>query len=79
MAQTQCHIKAGNTVPMEFKSGTQSIRMRVLVREDRPQELTFELVEIDNDDRNRLRRPLVGLQSQERREAPVPVFSSARL
>jgi hypothetical protein len=79
MAQTQCHIKAGNTVPMEFKSGTQSIRMRVLVREARPQELTFELVEIDNDDRNRLRRPLVGLQSQERREAPVPVFSSARL
>jgi hypothetical protein len=65
VAQTQCHIKPGNTVPMEFKSGTQSIHTRVLVREARPQELNFELVEIGNDDRSRLRRPLASLHSKE--------------
>ncbi len=65
MAQTQCQIKPGNTVPMDFKTGGMSIRARVLVREARPQELSFELVEIDNDDRSRLRRPLLGLHSRD--------------
>ncbi len=59
-AQSQCHIKPGSTVPLEFDSGLRRIRARVLVREARPQELTFELIQIDHQDRSRWRRPLLG-------------------
>jgi len=79
LAQTKCHIKPGNTVPMEFKSGVQSIHTRVLVREAGPQELTFELVEIDHQDRNRLRRPLMGLHSQVNWNSAAPVVTPARM
>jgi hypothetical protein len=65
VAQSQCHIKPGSTVPLEFKGGMQTIRARVLVREARPQELSFELVQIAHEDRSRWRRPLVKLSSQE--------------
>ena len=65
MARSQCHIKPGSTVPLEFQSGLHRIHARVLVREARPQELTFELVRIGHEDRSRLRRPLVGLHSKE--------------
>jgi hypothetical protein len=61
VARSQCHIKPGTTVPLEFNR----IRANVLVREARPQELTFELVTIAHEDRARLRRPLLGLQSKE--------------
>jgi len=61
MAEAKCQIKPGSTVPMDFKTGTSSIHTRVLVREARTQELSFELVEIDNNDRGRLRRPLADL------------------
>jgi hypothetical protein len=79
VAQAKCQIKAGNTVPMEFRSGAQSIRTRVLVREARPQELTFELVEIDNDDRNRLRRPLTGIHSNDNWRPGTLLTGTARL
>ena len=79
MAQSKCQIKPGNTVPMEFKSGVQSIHTRVLVREAGPQELTFELVQIDNENRGRLRRPLTGLHSQGGWKSAAPVVSTARL
>ena len=65
VARSQCHIKPGSTVPLEFQSGMHRIHARVLVREARPQELTFELVQIAHEDRNRLRRPLAGLHSKE--------------
>jgi hypothetical protein len=65
VAQSQCHIKPGSAVPLEFRSGRHSIHARVLVREARPQELTFELIEIGHQDRNNLRRPLAGLYSKE--------------
>jgi hypothetical protein len=65
VAQSQCHVKPGSAVPLELKSGMHSIHARVLVREARPQELTFELVQIDHENRSRLRRPLVGLHSKE--------------
>jgi len=65
VAKSQCHIKPGTTVPLEFKPGYTTIRARVLVREARPQELTFELVKIGHLDRGRLRRPLTGLYSKE--------------
>jgi hypothetical protein len=64
VARSQCHIKPGNSVSLEFKSGMTHIHADVLVREARPQELTFELVNIGLEDRNKLRRPLVGLQSK---------------
>jgi hypothetical protein len=65
VARSQCHIKPGGTVPLEFQSGLRRVHARVLVREARPQELTFELVRIGHDDRSRLRRSLVGLYSKE--------------
>jgi hypothetical protein len=65
VAQSKCHIKPGSTVPLELTSGMHSIHARVLVREARPQELTFEMVEIGHQDRNRLRRPLASLSSGE--------------
>ncbi len=64
VAETPCQIKAGNTVRLELRSGIKSIRTRVLIREARPKELTFELVEIGEEDRGRLRRPLTGLHSK---------------
>ena len=65
VAKSQCHIKPGSNVPLEFKTGMKTIRAHVLVRESRPQEITFELVQIAHEDRSRLRRPLVGLYSKE--------------
>jgi len=64
-ARSQCHIRPGSTVPLEIQSGLHRIHALVLVREARPQELTFELVQIGHEDRSRLRRPLVGLLSKE--------------
>ena len=65
VARSQCHIRPGSTVPLEFKSGRHSIHAHVLVREARPQELTFELVQIAHHDRGCMRRPLAGLYSKE--------------
>jgi hypothetical protein len=65
VARSQCHIKPGSNVPLEFKTGMKTIRAHVLVRESRPQEITFELVQIAHEDRSRLRRPLIGLFSKE--------------
>jgi hypothetical protein len=65
VAKSQCHLKPGSTVPLEFKPGMSNIHAKVLVREARPQELTFEFVELAHEDRGRLRRPLVGLQARD--------------
>jgi hypothetical protein len=65
VARSQCHVKPGSTVPLEIQSGLRRIHACVLVREARPQELTFELVRIGHEDRSRLRRPLVSLHSKE--------------
>ena len=64
VARSQCHIKPGVVVGLEFPSGLHRIHTDVLVREAHPQELTFELVRIGLEDRNRLRRPLAGLQAR---------------
>jgi hypothetical protein len=64
VARSQCHIKPGVAVGLELPSGMHRIHTDVLVREARPQELTFELVRIGLEDRNRLRRPLAGLQAR---------------
>jgi hypothetical protein len=65
VASSQCHLKPGTTVPLAFKSGMESIHARILVREARPQEMSFELVEIDHANRSRLRRPLARIYSKE--------------
>jgi len=65
VARSQCHIKPGRTVPLEFQAGMHRIRAQVLVREARPQEMTYELVQIGLDDRGHLRRPLAGWYSRE--------------
>jgi hypothetical protein len=64
LARTQCHIKPGYIASLEFQSGLHRIRADVLVREARPQELTFELARIDLEDLNRLRRSLLALQAK---------------
>ena len=64
VARSQCHVKPGTVVGLEFQSGFRHIRANVLLREARPQELAFELVKIDLEDRLKLRRPLVELQAQ---------------
>ncbi len=64
VARSQCHIKPGSTVPLEIQTGLYRVQAQVLVREARPQELSFELVRIDHDNRGRLRRPLVGLHAK---------------
>jgi hypothetical protein len=58
VAESKCHLKPGSAVPLEVKSGMHTIHARVLVREARPHELTFEVVEMAHHDRGRLRRPL---------------------
>jgi len=63
-ARSQCHVKPGTTVPLDIQSGLRHIRARVLVREARPQELTFEFVHIGHEDRGRLRRPLAALHDK---------------
>jgi hypothetical protein len=77
MAEAKCQIKSGSTVPMDFKTGASSIHTRVLVREARPQELSFELVEIDNNDRGRLRRPLVELLPKTHRAGMVQMAGAS--
>ena len=62
VARSQCHVKPGTVVGLEFQSGLRHVRADVLLREARPQELAFELVKIGLDDRLNLRRPLVALQ-----------------
>jgi hypothetical protein len=63
-ARTQCHVKPGYTASLEFQSAGDRIRTEVLAREGRPQELTFELVRIEFEDRYHLRRALLGLQAK---------------
>ena len=65
VATSQCHLKPGTTVPLTVKSGMESIHARVLVREARPQEMSFEVIEIDHANRSRLRRPLSRIYSKE--------------
>jgi len=64
VARSQCHIRPGSSVGLEVRSGFRHIHADVLVREARPQEMTFELVRIGLQDRSRLRHPLLRLQRQ---------------
>lgn len=63
VATCQRHLKPGTVTRLELQSGRPRIHADVVVREARPQELSFELVKIDLEDRSRLRRPLVEISS----------------
>ena len=56
VATCQRHLKPGTVTHVELRHGRQRIHADVLVREARPQELSFELVKISLDDRTKLRR-----------------------
>jgi hypothetical protein len=64
VARSQCHIRPGSVVNLQFPSGMYRVHTDVLVREARPQQLSFELARIGFEDRNRLRRPLAGMQAK---------------
>jgi hypothetical protein len=61
VALSQCHIKPGSSAGLDFQSGLHRIHSEVLVREARPQELTFEMIRIGLEDRNQIRRSFAGL------------------
>lgn len=58
VASCQRHLKPGTVTRLELQAGFHRIHAEVLVREARPQQLSFELVRIPLDDRTKLRRPL---------------------
>jgi len=64
VASCQRHLKAGAVAQLEIRTGWNSIQAEVLVREARPQQMSFELVNIDLSDRSRLRRALAGLYAR---------------
>lgn len=65
VASSPCLFKPGTAVPLTFRSGMENIRARILVRESRPQEMAFEISDIEPADLTRLRRPVVRLASKE--------------
>jgi hypothetical protein len=69
VARSQCHIKPGCRAGVEFQTGLHRIHADVLVREARPQELTFELFKIGLAERHLLRRSFAGLYAK---AAPLP-------
>jgi len=60
----QCHLKQGTAVPLECKSRFRRLQARVLVREARPHELTFEIAQMSMEDRHRWRSPLASAVRQ---------------
>ena len=66
VATCQRHLKPGTVTHLALQAGRQQIHADVLVREARPQQLSFELVRIPFDDRTKLRRPLAEWSSQKR-------------
>src|SRR5208282_6048183 len=50
------HLAPGSLITLKFSQGVRSIKAQALVRGARPQAMAFEFVEMDLDDRSRLRR-----------------------
>jgi hypothetical protein len=53
------HLAPGSLITLKFSQGVRSIKAQALVRGARPQAMAFEFVEMDLDDRNRLRKMLL--------------------
>jgi hypothetical protein len=55
------HLAPGSLLTLKFSQGVRSIKAQAIVRGARPQAMAFEFVEMDLDDRARLRRMLLEL------------------
>jgi hypothetical protein len=61
VAQSKRQFKPGTLTAVQLRSGWRRVQAQVFMRESRPQQLTFELVNIGLDDRTQLRRSLARL------------------
>jgi hypothetical protein len=55
------HLAPGSLLTMKFSHGVRSIRAQAIVRGARPQAMAFEIVDMELDDRARLRKMLLEL------------------
>lgn len=55
------HLAPGSLLTLKFSQGVRSIKAQAIVRGARPQAMAFEFVEMDLDDRARLRKMLLDL------------------
>jgi hypothetical protein len=55
------HLAPGSLLSMRFASGVRTIKAQAVVRGARPQAMAFEFVEMDLDERSRLRKLLLDL------------------
>jgi hypothetical protein len=55
------HLAPGSLLTLKFSQGVRSIKAQAVVRGARPQAMAFEFVEMELDERNRLRRLLMEL------------------
>jgi len=55
------HLAPGSLLTMKVSHGVRSIRAQAIVRGARPQAMAFEMVDMDLDDRARLRKLLLEL------------------
>jgi len=55
------HLAPGSLLTLKLSQGVRAIRAQVIVRGARPQAMAFEIVDIDLDDRSRMRKMLLEL------------------
>jgi len=55
------HLAPGSLLTIKLSQGVRAIRAQVIVRGARPQAMAFEIVDIDLDDRSRMRKMLLEL------------------
>jgi hypothetical protein len=63
LASSDTPIAGGTPASLEMRSGLRSVRAEVLVREARREQLTFEVVRMNFEERAKLRKLLAGLQT----------------
>ncbi|MGH9581056.1 MAG: HEAT repeat domain-containing protein, partial [Terriglobales bacterium] len=63
LAKGEVPVGGGHSAVLEMRSGFRTIRAEVLVREARSEQLTYEVVQMNFDERAKLRRLLAGLEA----------------
>jgi len=61
MGAADRHLAPGSLLTIKFSHGVRSIRAQAIVRGARPQAMAFEMVEMDLDERSRMRKMLLEL------------------
>jgi hypothetical protein len=61
MGAADRHVAPGSLLTIRFSHGVRAIRAQAIVRGARPQAMAFEIVDIDLDDRSRMRKMLLEL------------------